>query len=234
MNLLDDAAFLSLEHQLHLADVLGEHSWRVDMQRGMFTFDTEHGSVECTEFHLLGTAAPGPRSWLWSWANRSGFPESVSALAASVRAFGIEHEIAELSAPELPFDSLPFDRPEPFQVAAVQTEAAKAVTGHWTGYQGPAGADGTRAAFLVDHPDFRLPPPDGHRIMRTLSEGTAGLALHDHRRALNSYLSLRGMNPSFSPDESRLLVDSPVLTGGIEFDEQGLIGSIDMTVPKSR
>jgi len=37
--LLDDAALLSFEHQLHLADVLGEHSYSVDLrgQRLEFT-----------------------------------------------------------------------------------------------------------------------------------------------------------------------------------------------------
>ncbi|WP_228812079.1 MULTISPECIES: DUF6882 domain-containing protein [Nocardia] len=234
VNLLDDAAFLSLEHQLHLADVLGEHSWQVNLQTRSFTFDTERGSVECTDFHFLGTAAPGPSSWLWSWANRSGFPESVAALAASVRKFGVEHEISELSVPELPFDTLPFDQPEPYQVAAVLTEAAKAVTAHWTGYQGPAGDDGTRAAFLVDHPDFRLPPAEGARIMRTLTEGLSGLALYDQRRALNSYLALRGLNPVFSADESQLIVDSPVLAGTIGFDEHGVAASLELTRPGSR
>lgn len=228
VNLLDDAAFLSLEHQLHLADVLGEHSWQVNLQTRVFTFDTEHGSIECTDFHFLGTAAPGPGSWLWSWANRSGFPESVAALAASVRDFGVEHEITELSAPELPFDSLPFDQPESYQVAAVLTEAAKAVTGRWTGYQGPAGDDGTRAAFLVEHPDFQLPPAEGPRIMRTLTEGLSGLALYDQRRALNSYLSLRGLNPAFSSDENQLIVDSPVLAGTIGFDEYGVVASLEL------
>ncbi|MGI5217004.1 DUF6882 domain-containing protein [Nocardia sp. CA-290969] len=234
VNLLDDAAFLSLEHQLHLAEVLGEHSWQVNLQTRSFTFDTEHGSVECTDFHFLGTAAPGAGSWLWSWANRSGFPESVATLAASVRDFGIEHGIGELSAPEIPFDSLPFDQPEPYQVAAVQSEAVKAVTGRWTSYQGPAGDDGTRAAFIVEHPDFRLPPAEGPRIMRTLSEGLSGLALYDHRRALNSYLSLRGLNPAFAPDESRLIVESAVLVGTIEFDEHGRAASLALTVPGAR
>lgn len=56
-----------------------------------------------------------------------------------------EHSIRELSAGEVPIGSIPFDGPEAYQVAAVQTEATKAVTGHWTSYQGPAGDDGTRA-----------------------------------------------------------------------------------------
>ncbi|MFI5718043.1 DUF6882 domain-containing protein [Nocardia sp. NPDC051750] len=238
VNLLDDAAFLSFEHQLHLADVLGQHSWQVNLQDRVFTFDTEHGRVECTDFHFLGSAAPGPHpgqgSWLWSWANQSGFPAEVSTLAKTVRDFGIEHGIGELAAAELPFDTFSFDEPDPHQVTSVQVEAAKAVTGRWTGYSGPAGTDGTRAAFLVEHPDFRLPPPEGPRVMRTLTEGLSGPALHDHRRAVSTYLSLRGLSATFSPDESQLIVDSPILSGIIGFDEYGRTASLEMTVPASQ
>jgi len=38
MGLLDDAALLSFEHQLHLADVLGEHSYSVDLSAQRFEF----------------------------------------------------------------------------------------------------------------------------------------------------------------------------------------------------
>ena len=35
--LRDDAAFLSLEHQMHLTDVLGEHEWRVNFDLPSFS-----------------------------------------------------------------------------------------------------------------------------------------------------------------------------------------------------
>ncbi|MFR9754088.1 DUF6882 domain-containing protein [Nocardia sp. 004] len=225
---MDDAALLSFEHQLQLADVLGEHSWGVDMQGGVFTFDTERGRIECSNFHFLGSAAPVPGTWLWSWANQSGFPETVSALATSVRAFGIEHHIEELSAAEIPFEAFPIDQPEPHQVASLQTEAAKAVTGRWTSYMGTSGASGARLAFLVEHQDFQLPPPEGPRVMYTLTEGLANLILHDHRRAASSYLSQRGLHSTFSPDYRQLIVDSAILYGTIEFDEHGRTTSFDM------
>src|SRR5262245_28810246 len=106
LNLLDDAAILSLEHQLHLEEVVGQHSYDVDLQQQRFTF-TGAQTINCTGLHMLGSAAPGPRSWLWGWANPSGFPQSLAALSATLRDFGHQHGIAELASAEVPFDALP-------------------------------------------------------------------------------------------------------------------------------
>jgi hypothetical protein len=37
VDVLDDAALLSLEHQIHLAELLGEHGWSVDLAQERFT-----------------------------------------------------------------------------------------------------------------------------------------------------------------------------------------------------
>jgi hypothetical protein len=66
--LLDDAALMSFEHQEHLIKVLGQQRWDVTFQPPRFTF-TGDRSLEATRFHVLGSAVPGPKSWLWSWAN---------------------------------------------------------------------------------------------------------------------------------------------------------------------
>jgi hypothetical protein len=108
VDVLDDAALLSLEHQIHLAELLGEHGWSVDLPKERFTFTGDH-PVDCTAVHLLGTAAPGPRSWLWSWANPAGYGAGVVGLAESVRQFGQAHGLAELATPEVPFHALPGD-----------------------------------------------------------------------------------------------------------------------------
>ncbi|MGV9677036.1 DUF6882 domain-containing protein [Nocardia sp. NPDC003482] len=227
-DLLDDAALLSFEHRVYLGEVLGEHSWRVNMRAGVFAFDTERGAIECPRFHFLGSAAVGAGTWMWAWANPSGFPPAVSKLSETVRDFGIAHRIAELATAELPFDAFP--GPRPLQVATAQTEAAKAVTGRWTSYLG-AGADGTTVAFLVEHPAFRLPAPDPTRVMRTLTQGLTTLSLRDHRRAITRYLVLRGMNWTFTPDYTLLTVDSPTLTGTITFDARGRAEALDLNVP---
>lgn len=227
-NLLDDAALLSLEHQLHLEEVLGSHTWQVDMREGRFEFTGDRPLV-CTRFHLLGTAAPGPRSWLWGWANPSGFPEPLVALSASLREFGERYGIAALASAEVPFDALPGSPTEPAEVAYLLADAAKAVSGRWTYYSGQVGG-GTRAAFLIEHPDFELPPPDPARVLRLLGQGLASLPLTDHRRALYGYAVRRGLGAMFSPDHARLTITGPAFEVVAEFDPQGRVASINGTV----
>lgn len=221
-DLLDDAALFSLEHQIHLEEVLAEHSWHVDLQQERFEF-TGSRTLTCTGFHLLGSAAPGPGSWLWAWANPSGFPPAVAAASARLRDFGRQHGIPELASAEVPFSALPGAPTEPHLAAGLLTEAAKAVTGHWTSYNGDAGG-GTRAAFLVEHPDFHLPPPEPARVMRVIQQALAGLRLTDHRRVLHSYAGKRGLGAEFDRDQARL--SGPGFEALVDFDEYGRVANI--------
>ncbi|TDC85883.1 DUF6882 domain-containing protein [Actinomadura sp. 7K507] len=221
-------AFLSLEHQLHLEEVLGDHSWNVDLQQQRFEF-TGSRPLACTGFHLLGSAAPGPGSWLWAWANPSGFPAQVTALSATLREFGQRHGIAELTSAEVPFHALPGSPGEAAVAAASLTDAAKAITGGWTSYNGDAGG-GTRAAFLIEHPDFQLPPPEPARVMRVLQQGLAGLRMTDHRRAVHSYAQRRGLGSQFSADYMQFSLTGPGFGATIDFDQYNRIANIKATL----
>jgi len=223
VQLLDDAALLSFEHQLHLAELLGEHSWEVSLQDpARFAFSGERPLV-CDRFHLLGSAAPGPGSWLWGWANPTGYPQALLGLGEFVRDFGRRHGVRELAEPEVPFAALPGAPTDPGLVAGMFTEAAKAVSGSWSSYSGEVGG-GTRAAFLVEHQDFPLPPPAPQRVMRVLQQGLAELALTDHRRAIHAYAVRRGLDPAAHPD--RIELASPGLRATVHFDQFGRVGEI--------
>ena len=214
--MLDDAALLSLEHQVHLEELLGEHSWSVDLADPRFEF-TGANAVRCTSFHLLGTAAPGPQSWLWSWANPAGYASELTALARSLQDFGTEFHIGELTDAEVPFAELPGPPDQAARAAATLTEAAKVVTGHWTSFNGDAGG-GTRAAFLIDHPSFRLPPPSPERVMRVIQQGIAELAISDHRRAVYAYATRRPLVAQASADWSSVRLTAPGLDISVTFD----------------
>lgn len=227
VDLLDDAALLSLEHQLHLGEVVGDHRWDVDMHLQRFEF-TGSRTITCTGFHLVGSAAVDTSSWLWGWANPSGFADSLTAAPARLRGLGQQYGIAELSEPEVPFDALPGSPDDPFLVAALLTEAAKAVTGHWTSYIGDAGG-GTYVAFLVEHPEFHLPAPEAARVMTVIQEAL-GRGLTDHRRALHSYAVRRGLGATFTPDRAELSLTRPGFTVLATFDELGRISNISATL----
>jgi hypothetical protein len=154
---------------------------------------------------------------------------SLTALSASVRDFGQQHGIPELSSPEVPFDALPESPSEPAQVAWIMTEAAKVIGGSWTSYTGDVGG-GTRAAFLVEHPDFQLPAPQPARTMRVLQQALAELPLTDARRALRSYATRRGLASTFSPDNTHLRLTAPGFEATIDFDEHNRVAGINASM----
>jgi hypothetical protein len=219
--LRDDAAFLSLEYQLHLADVLGKHEWHVDLDVPSFSVSGDH-PLTCTAMHLLGTAAPGPRSWLWSWANPSGFAPAATRLAEWLRGFGEQHGIAGLTA-EVPFADLPGAPHDPASAAWALVDAAKAASGRWMSYTGDAGG-GTRVAILIEHPDFALPPPEGPRVARVLQQGLLSLAITDHQRAVQSYAVGRGLSVAWT--ETSVALGGPGLSINIDFDASRRISTI--------
>jgi len=212
--LVDDAVFLSHEHQLHLTDLHGEDAWNADMATGAFLFtDSSGGVVEC-RLQFLGTAAPGPSSWMWGWHNVNGFPELV--LEAAARAHGTG--VPELSTAELPLDD---DLPHRLALAT------KVLTGSWSHYSAPVGG-GTRAWMLVEHPTFGLPAPSVPRVVRTLSEGLLSVTVVDHRRAVAAYAEARGLAPEQGPDGS-VLLSVPDGSVTVRFDDAGRIAGIAAT-----
>lgn len=226
LDLQDDAALLSLEHQLHLAETIGEHSWQLDLAVPRFGFTGDH-PVTATAVHLLGSAAPGPRSWLWSWANPTGYRQEVVWLAAQLRDFGRQHGIAEFTEAEVPFDDLPGSPVEPAAVASLMTEAAKAVMKRWTGYQGPVGG-GARAGMLIEHPDFALPAPAGPRVARVLQQGMAELRFFDQRRGFRAYAIDRGLG--LRENGTQMLMEGPAFTVAVEFTEQNLVKAMTVNM----
>jgi hypothetical protein len=223
--LLDDAMFLSLEHQLHLTDVLGNHEWRCNLDVPSFTVTGDH-PLTCTAMHFLGSAAPGPRSWLWSWAGQSEFAPAATALAEWLHGFGEQHGITELTTAELPFAELPGAPDDPGNAAWALVNAAKAASGRWSSYVGDAGG-GTRVAFLIEHPDFALPPPEGFRVMQVLREGLF-LGITNHRRAVQSYATGRGLDVAWTEGSAALSVSGQSLNIG--FDALGRVSAIKGTL----
>ncbi|MET3976222.1 DUF6882 domain-containing protein [Cellulosimicrobium sp. 4261] len=216
-DLVDDAAFLSHEHQLHLSDLHGDDAWAADMTTGVFTFTAPDGVTATCRLQFLGTAAPGPGTWMWAWQNVNGFPDGVLTAAESARRTGLR----EAAEPELPLAD---------DLAHRLALAAKAVTGSFTHYSAPVGG-GTRAWFLLDDADLALPAPSVPRVVRTLSEGLLSVTVVDHRRAVASYASARGL-PAVEDGTGAVVLDVPDGTVTVRFDERGRIAGISASSPR--
>ncbi|MEV8179774.1 DUF6882 domain-containing protein [Cellulosimicrobium funkei] len=210
-DLVDDAAFLSHEHQLHLTDLHGDDAWAADLTTGVFTFTAPDGRTATCRLQFLGTAAPGPGTWMWAWQNVNGFPDAVLTAAESTRRTGLR----EAAEPELPLAD---------DLAHRLALAAKAVTGSSAHYSAPVGG-GTRAWFLLDDADLALPAPSVPRVVRTLSEGLLSVTVVDHRRAVASYASARGL-PAVEDGTGAVVLDVPDGTVTVRFDERGRIAGI--------
>lgn len=222
--LVDDAALLSHEAQLHLTDLHGSDArWGVDLGEGTFTY---HGEASATyPVQLLGSAAPGPRSWLWGWANPSGYSPAVLRAATAARTLGETYGIPELTSGEVPFDAPDSDVAQRevapgYAVSADLARAAAVASGIWFTYSG-AVSGGTRVWMLLE--GLTLPPATFARVGRLLPEVLQAGVVTDHRRALASYATLRDLGW----DGQHLVLPDGSFT--ITFDEQGRISGIDGT-----
>lgn len=216
--LIDDHMLACIERQLAFAEVIGQQAYEVDLQRGLVRF------AEGLELDvgLLGSAAPGPNSWLWGWANPTGYPDAVLAAARAARAFGEQHGVAELATGEVPL-SEHWDATK----AAVAAIGATGVPLYL-----PLDAGGGTQVVLAVHraPELSAPHPEPTRLGPTLNQAIAGGLVTDWRRALAAYARWRG--GTAEPDGAGAIVLGPA--GGdtgarVEVDELGRVRSLSLT-----
>ena len=225
-DVLDDGAVVSVERQRRLADLLGEGGpyadrWDVDLATGVLRFGGRAGTLE-TPAHLVGTAAPGPGTWMWGWSNVNGFPPPVVARAAAVHDFGARFGLAELTAPETPL------RGEPRQDAVEYAVVAGLVNGGLPHYTADAG-NGTIVVFVLDEPRAALPAPSCATAATVIGEALMD-GVVNHRRAVTAYAELRGFGLEQAGDEVVLRATDGRLV--VRFDGLGRVASMDSRLAK--
>lgn len=213
--LVDDGVFMAVEAQMQLADTVGEHTWSVDLSTGLFRLEGEQPAEHGVQ--ILGSTAPGPRSWLWAWANESGYDQKVQRAALATRQLGTQYRIRELENGEVPFDDAA-QADGGFAIGWDLSIAARVASRQWFGYSGEVGG-GTRAWMLLDGP--QLAAPDVIRVSRVLGEGLMSTTVTDHRRAVSSYAVFRGL----PWDGTTLSLPNGELS--VAFDAQGRIGELN-------
>jgi hypothetical protein len=79
---------------------LDERSWAVDQDAGTIVFDHENGTRATAPLQIIGTYNPEDGSWRWAWDHPS-ILEPLRAHAETVRRYGQQHAIAELTSARL-------------------------------------------------------------------------------------------------------------------------------------
>lgn len=220
-DLIDRAAFLSTEHQQELGDVIELASWNVDLTNQSFVFHTDPPTMLSCNF--LGTTSLDACSWLWGWKNINGFPDAAVELATTVRRYGEERGI-----PELTTEQTPLDEGTALDIGHRLTLAAKAISGKYTHYSCPSSDRSRRTWLLLDGPGVSLlKKPSAVRIPRLIVETLDQCVLMDERKALNSYAQLRGLDTRWETDNLAHVM-APDGEIAVEFDDIGRISRMNL------
>jgi hypothetical protein len=226
--LADRAALFTALRQdalVSAADALGEHRWDADLNAGTLTFTANDDESRRLVTHptLIATIAPGPRSLLWAWAHPQG---DVHGVAAQLRDYGQQYDIAELTQAELPFPEGAADDLDEWiaQAAHVIGSVAVEITGRSPYYSAPIGG-GTRAVFLLDAP---LPPLTVAEAVAAMPRMISSLALSDARSSVWDLARLAGWNLEWTDDAfTGAHVSDASGSATFRFDEQARIIGIE-------
>ena len=108
------------DKQHHLAELVGDRPWSLDMDQGVIRF----GDDIQWRAELLGTESELTETWLWSWANEaSQIPPAMTRGALALRDYGERNDVAEFAEPELPLEKGDLDG---HTLAIIATGALKA------------------------------------------------------------------------------------------------------------
>ncbi|MGT2427188.1 DUF6882 domain-containing protein [Amnibacterium kyonggiense] len=214
--LADAGAFVSREHQAHLASAVRLDRWRVDPAGAAIVLTDDDGAEHRLRAHLVGTASPDDGTWLWGWENPNGFPHAFVRQSERVRDLGRRYAIPELATATLPLeDGLP-ER---------LVDAVKALTGLTAHHVAPTGNGGTRAWLLLDDPALALPAPTTARAVGVVTSALASGGAGDHRRALTAWAQQRGAGVDHvATDVDRLTLADGSLQ--VRFDSGGRIAGL--------
>ncbi|MFK0006987.1 DUF6882 domain-containing protein [Paenarthrobacter sp. NPDC090520] len=239
-NVVDDAAVLFLEtHQMqdNRFEEWEYQRWDTADQFASLEFHFAGHSSKHSDTAFLGTAAPGPQSFLWAWANpHVEASPAQQAVLDQILDFGKHHRIPELTTGEVPFTAIvPAYADDEVRhngakggatlVAFKIAAAALLITGRPNHFTADIGR-GSMAVVTYNHDSLQLGPASALTFQMRLMEGISGLMIEDHRRAVESYARFRLGRPvtDVSPGVVELTFDDGKVT--IDFDEANRVANL--------
>jgi hypothetical protein len=215
--LLDTHMLAAVERQLAFADVIGEQAYQVDLQEGTVRFA---GGL-ALPVGLIGSAAPGPGTWMWAWANPMGYAEPIIASSLRVRDYGERHEILELIQPEVVLDDH-WDATR----AAVAAIAAAGISA----YLPVAAEGGTQVILSIEGEAPQAEPTiEPTRLPQVLNQVVGGGMVRDWSLALEAYAAHRGGGLTRTGSTFVLEPAGGDHGASITIDELGRVASMEMT-----
>ncbi|WP_420110932.1 DUF6882 domain-containing protein [Pseudactinotalea sp.] len=219
--------------QERLEAELGEFRWDADLPAGRvwFTSAADGSRIIEARAHLVASIAPGPRSILWGWAH----PQAVHRGAAErLRALGEQHGIADLTAPEVPFQTDATGEElgaDVANLAHVIAAAAVEATGETPYYSVPSGG-GSRIVFLLEGVGLR--PVDLARDGAGLTSALDTSTTTDQRASLLG-LARHGNFPVREHDSTLEISDARGSRITAAWDAQGRLATLSLhLVPPPR
>jgi|SoiMethySBSTD1v2_1073268.scaffolds.fasta_scaffold04516_4 uncharacterized protein DUF6882 len=184
-DLFDRHAAASWDKQQALAALVGKHSWQLDSENGVITFN------ERLKFpvQILGTESDVSNSWLWAWANKvSPLPATLLASANELRALGEREGIAELTQAQISRDKV-----NGHYLSLLASGVCKADCY----YRGPY--DNGAVLVLITAPQVRQSMDNSPAHLASMFSQVISNFELDHRSALRSYLQFKGYAVNETP-----------------------------------
>lgn len=172
--------FASFDKQLHLANLVGEQGWHLDLSTGLLSF----GNGYIWHVQILGTESDQDRTWLWAWANEgSNIPPSHLQAALRMKALGEEQQIPELTTPILQLGDIDGHR-----LAMIASGVCQANAYYRCPYE-----SGSAFVLIQDERLPKPPEPPLARIALVFPQGISAIEIPDHRLARLGDLDFYGL-----------------------------------------
>jgi hypothetical protein len=239
-NIVDDGALLFLETH-HFQDdrfeEWGYQRWNTEDSLASLNLHFAERTMTVNDTVFLGTAGPGPKTFLWAWANPGVSPTPAQqAVFEQIANFGGHYGIPELTEPEIPFTTLvPAYADEEVMLNGAKggatlcgfkiAVAARMISGMSNHFIADAGS-GSTAVALYQHPELGLGRASALTFQFRLMEAMTGGLITDHRRAVESYARLRlsTLPSEIQPNTLELRFDDGVIK--VEFDENNRLSNL--------
>lgn len=184
-DLFDRHAAASWDKQQALAALVGKHSWQLDTDNGIITFN------ERLKFpvQILGSESKVSNSWLWAWANKvTPLPAKLLASANELRALGEREGIPELTQGQISLDKV-----DGHYLSLLASGVCEADCY----YRGPY--DNGAVFVLITAPQVGQSMDDSPAHLASMFSQVISNFELNHRSALRSYLQFKGYAVKVTP-----------------------------------